>query len=103
MAKSAHLTSTEAVAVWRFASDSTLLPPFSEDNWGEEPDGHELREARWYSNADIPTIMYGAGESDIRVSGANGIDERVPEACLEQATVILARAMVRFISERRQG
>ena len=60
-------------------------------------------DARWYSNADIPTIMYGAGESDIRVSGANGIDERVPEACLEQATVILARAMVRFISERRQG
>lgn len=60
-------------------------------------------DARWYSNADIPTIMYGAGESDIRVSGANGIDERVPEACLEQATVILARAMARFISERRQG
>jgi acetylornithine deacetylase/succinyl-diaminopimelate desuccinylase-like protein len=59
-------------------------------------------DARWFSNADIPTIMYGAGEADIRVSGANGIDERVPEECLEQATVILARAMVRFISERPQ-
>jgi acetylornithine deacetylase/succinyl-diaminopimelate desuccinylase-like protein len=56
-------------------------------------------DARWYSNADIPTFMYGAGESDIRISGANGVDERVPEACLEQATVVLARSMAKFISE----
>lgn len=53
-------------------------------------------DARWYSNAGIPTVMFGAGEADIRVSGANGSDERVPERCLGEATVILARSLVAF-------
>lgn len=57
-------------------------------------------DARWFSSAGIPTIMYGAGEADIQVSGANGINERVPEECVEQAMVILARAMVRVVTER---
>lgn len=56
-------------------------------------------DARWYSDAGIPTVMYGAGEADVRISGANGVDERVPTAFLTQATTILARAMARFISE----
>lgn len=57
-------------------------------------------DARWYSNAGIPTVMYGVGEADIRASGANGADERVPEIYLAQATTILARAIARFLSER---
>ena len=59
-------------------------------------------DARWFSNAGIPTLMYGAGESDIRVSGANGADERVPEQCLDVATILIARAIVRFIAGERE-
>lgn len=74
----------------------------------EEAFGKDLRDsgstlytdARWYSNAGIPTVMYGAGEADIRVSGANGADERVSQTHLTQATVILARAITRFILEK---
>lgn len=58
-------------------------------------------DARWFSNAGIPTLMYGAGEADIQLSGANGIDERVPLECLRQAPAILARAIARFILERQ--
>lgn len=58
-------------------------------------------DARWFSNAGIPTLMYGAGEADIQLSGANGIDERVPLECLRQAPAILARAITRFILERQ--
>jgi acetylornithine deacetylase/succinyl-diaminopimelate desuccinylase-like protein len=58
-------------------------------------------DARWYSNAGIPTIMYGAGEADVRISGANGVDERVPVILLREATAILARAMSRFVSETK--
>ncbi|MDR7225422.1 MULTISPECIES: M20 family metallopeptidase [Aminobacter] len=65
----------------------------------EESNSTLYTDARWYSNAGIPTVMYGAGEADVRVSGANGVDERVPAALLTQATTILARAMTRFISE----
>jgi len=57
-------------------------------------------DARWYSNAGIPTVMYGVGEADIRASGANGADERVPEIFLTRATTILARAIARFLSEK---
>jgi acetylornithine deacetylase/succinyl-diaminopimelate desuccinylase-like protein len=56
-------------------------------------------DARWFSNAGFPTIMYGAGESDITISRANGGDERVPEQCLGDATAILARAITRYIME----
>ncbi|OJU51492.1 MAG: hypothetical protein BGO03_09250 [Mesorhizobium sp. 61-13] len=57
-------------------------------------------DARWFSNAGIPTIMFGAGESDISVSRANGADERVPEHCLSDAAAILARAIVRHLLDR---
>ncbi len=57
-------------------------------------------DARWYSNANIATVMYGAGEADVRLSGANGVDERVPVELLMQATTILARAIARFLSGR---
>lgn len=59
-------------------------------------------DARWFSNAGIPTVMYGAGEADIKVSGANGNDERIPERCLREATVILARAIVRYCANQQQ-
>lgn len=57
-------------------------------------------DARWFSHAGIATVMFGAGESDITVSRANGGDERVPEHCLRDATAILARAIVRHLLER---
>lgn len=56
-------------------------------------------DARWYSGADIPTIMYGAGESDIRASGVNAANERVPLDYLHEATNVLAQAMARFLTE----
>ena len=60
-------------------------------------------DARWFSNAGIPTIMFGAGESDIKVSGANGSDERVPKRCLREAVVILASALVNYCSGTARG
>lgn len=57
-------------------------------------------DARWFSNAGIPTVMFGAGESDIKVSRANGGDERVPVQALRDATAILARAITRHLLER---
>jgi len=56
-------------------------------------------DARWFSNANIPTVMYGAGEADVAASGANGIDERVPKAFLREATVVLARTLTRLLSD----
>lgn len=55
-------------------------------------------DARLYSNAGIPTIMYGAGEANVRASGANGANERLPIQLLETATIVLARAITRFIA-----
>ena len=51
-------------------------------------------------SAGIPTVMFGAGESDISISRANGADERVPEHCLSDATSILACAIVRHLLDR---
>lgn len=81
-----------------------LLQEEARDAFGKElQEGSSTlyTDARWYSNAGVPTIMYGAGEADVRISGANGVDERVPLLLLTQAATILARAMTRFISETR--
>ena len=56
-------------------------------------------DARWFSSAGIPTVMFGAGEADIKLSGANGSNERIPKRCLREGVAILARAIVRYCSE----
>ena len=60
-------------------------------------------DARWFSTAGIPTVMFGAGEADIKISGANGSDERIPKRCLREGVVILARTLVRYCSQTGGG
>ncbi|MGE0008346.1 MAG: M20 family metallopeptidase [Parvibaculaceae bacterium] len=60
-------------------------------------------DARWFSNAGIATVMFGAGEADVKTSGANGSNERIPKRCLREGAVILARTIVRYCLQTSGG
>lgn len=53
-------------------------------------------DARWFSASGIPTVMFGAGEADIKLSGANGSDERIAKRCLREGVVVLSRALTQY-------
>jgi acetylornithine deacetylase/succinyl-diaminopimelate desuccinylase-like protein len=56
-------------------------------------------DARWFGAAGIPTVMYGAGPSDIRRAGINGADERVSEDDVHTTARVLARVIGRAVAE----
>jgi acetylornithine deacetylase/succinyl-diaminopimelate desuccinylase-like protein len=58
-------------------------------------------DARWFSGVGIPTLMYGPAESDIKKSGANGVDERVSIDLIEKSATVLARALFAWITRDR--
>lgn len=54
-------------------------------------------DARWFSKAGCPTLLFGAGDSDLRQTGANGADENVPVEIFNRAVCVLARAIARIV------
>ncbi len=51
-------------------------------------------DARLYSEAGIPTVMYGAGPADLLAANGHRADERVPLDELRKATCIVANTLV---------
>lgn len=69
---------------------------------GEEIPAHGVplyTDARHYAEAGVPTILYGAGPRTIEDANAHRADERLPLAVLPQATLVIARSLVRLLSE----
>lgn len=55
-------------------------------------------DARWFGAHGIPTVMFGAGASDLVEAGVNGQDENVAEADVVAATQIVARVIAAVLS-----
>jgi succinyl-diaminopimelate desuccinylase len=55
-------------------------------------------DARLYSEAGIPTVMYGAGPQTLLEANGHRADERVPLDELRKATVVVANTLLRLLS-----
>lgn len=53
-------------------------------------------DARLYSEAGVPTVMYGAGPASLLDANGHRADERVPLEDLRRATHVVARAVARL-------
>jgi acetylornithine deacetylase/succinyl-diaminopimelate desuccinylase-like protein len=63
-----------------------------------EPTGVPLyTDARHYSEAGIPTILYGAGPRSILEANAHAADEHVRLADLKAATVVIAETLAELL------
>ncbi len=56
-------------------------------------------DARWFGMQGIPTVMYGAGPSDLAGSGINGSDEHVAEDDVVDAARVLGRVIEQVRAE----
>lgn len=54
-------------------------------------------DARLYSEAGIPTVMYGAGPASLLEANGHRADERVPLVELRQATVVVANVLLELL------
>ncbi|SFM57133.1 M20/M25/M40 family metallo-hydrolase [Variovorax sp. OV329] len=54
-------------------------------------------DARLYSEAGIPTVMYGAGPESLLEANGHRADERVPLAELRQATQVVANTLLQLL------
>ena len=54
-------------------------------------------DARLYSEAGIPTVMYGAGPESLLEANGHRADERVPLAELRQATEVVANTLLTLL------
>jgi succinyl-diaminopimelate desuccinylase len=55
-------------------------------------------DARLYSEAGIPTVMYGAGPQTLLEANGHRADERVPLDELHKATVVVANTLLRLLA-----
>ncbi|MDJ0683189.1 MAG: M20/M25/M40 family metallo-hydrolase [Alphaproteobacteria bacterium] len=55
-------------------------------------------DARHYSNAGIPTVLYGAGPRSIEEANAHRADERLPLADLHRATKVVALTLADMLA-----
>jgi len=55
-------------------------------------------DARLYSEAGIPTVMYGAGPATLLEANGHRADERVPLAELKQATQVVANVLLELLT-----
>ncbi|MBT2324008.1 M20/M25/M40 family metallo-hydrolase [Variovorax paradoxus] len=55
-------------------------------------------DARLYSEAGIPTVMYGAGPQTLLEANGHRADERVPLDELRKATVVVANTLLELLS-----
>lgn len=55
-------------------------------------------DARIYSEAGIPTVMYGAGPRDLLEANGHRADERVPLDTLRRATKVIANTLVELLA-----
>ena len=55
-------------------------------------------DARHYAEADIPTVMYGAGPRDPLTANGHRADERVPVDTLTTSTRVIARFIAELLS-----
>lgn len=55
-------------------------------------------DARLYSEAGIPTVMYGAGPQTLLEANGHRADERVPLDELRKATVVVANTLLRLLT-----
>lgn len=54
-------------------------------------------DARWFAQAGIPTVLFGAGESDLIAAGINGTDENVAEEDMFRTVDIVTRVVRRVL------
>jgi succinyl-diaminopimelate desuccinylase len=57
-------------------------------------------DARLYSEAGIPTVMYGAGPATLPEANGHRADERVPLTELQQATRVVANVLLELLADR---
>nr|WP_315430642.1 M20/M25/M40 family metallo-hydrolase [uncultured Albidiferax sp.] len=55
-------------------------------------------DARLYSEAGIPTVMYGAGPATLLAANGHRADERVPLRELQQATQVVANVLLELLT-----
>ncbi|MDR7376524.1 acetylornithine deacetylase/succinyl-diaminopimelate desuccinylase-like protein [Rhodoferax ferrireducens] len=55
-------------------------------------------DARLYSEAGIPTVMYGAGPATLLAANGHRADERVPLLELQQATQVVANVLLELLT-----
>jgi acetylornithine deacetylase/succinyl-diaminopimelate desuccinylase-like protein len=55
-------------------------------------------DARLYSEAGIPTVMYGAGPESLLEANGHRADERVPLDELRRATVVVANTLLQLLT-----
>jgi acetylornithine deacetylase/succinyl-diaminopimelate desuccinylase-like protein len=60
-------------------------------------------DARLYSEAGIPTVMYGAGPQSLIEANGHRADERVPLDALHKATVVVANTLLQLLTLSRRG
>jgi len=60
-------------------------------------------DARLYSEAGIPTVMYGAGPATLLEANGHRADERVPLAELKQATQVVANVLLELLTPFATG
>jgi acetylornithine deacetylase/succinyl-diaminopimelate desuccinylase-like protein len=56
-------------------------------------------DARLYSEAGIPTVMYGAGPRTLLEANGHRADERVPLEDLRKATKVVANTLLELLKE----
>jgi succinyl-diaminopimelate desuccinylase len=56
-------------------------------------------DARLYSEAGIPTVMYGAGPASLLEANGHRADERVPLDELHKATVVVANTLLQLLTQ----
>jgi acetylornithine deacetylase/succinyl-diaminopimelate desuccinylase-like protein len=56
-------------------------------------------DARLYSEAGIPTVMYGAGPASLLEANGHRADERVPLLELRQATQVVANVLLELLAD----
>ncbi|MBP2299875.1 M20/M25/M40 family metallo-hydrolase [Azospirillum picis] len=60
-------------------------------------------DARHYSEAGIPTILYGAGPRDLLEANGHRADEKLVLEDLRQATLVVARALAELLTAGEEG
>jgi acetylornithine deacetylase/succinyl-diaminopimelate desuccinylase-like protein len=60
-------------------------------------------DARLYSEAGIPTVMYGAGPASLLEANGHRADERVPLDELRKATVVVANTLLQLLTRPAQS
>lgn len=56
-------------------------------------------DARLYSEANIPTVMYGAGPRNLLEANGHRADERLPLDSLQKATKVVANTLVELLGD----